>query len=236
MEKQKKIAVIGLGQFGMAVCKHLVSRGIEVLAIDRDLDRVEMIKDEVAYAVTLDSTDIKTLRAQNIKAFDAVLVAIGENVEGLLLTTVLLLELEVKRIIARAVNEQQRKILERLGVHNIISPENEVGAITAELMINPDMTNFMSLPDGYEIAEVRTPKKLIDLTLDEIDIEYNHDLQLITIKRYYPEQVKGLPTRELVPHLIRKPRLETRLKAADMLILFGKTSNIEEFLEVYGTM
>jgi trk system potassium uptake protein len=122
-----KFAVIGLGRFGNSIARTLASRGAEVLAIDLDEDKVENLKDEVAYAVTLDSSDIKALKSQNIKEMDAVVIAIGENFEGSLLTTVLLLELGIKRLIVRAANKEQRMILEKLGVKEILSPEDEVG-------------------------------------------------------------------------------------------------------------
>ena len=86
-----RFAIIGLGQFGFAVAKKLTDKGAEVLAIDRDIERIDLIKDDVAYAVAMDSTDIKALVAQNVAEMDAVLIAIGENIEGLLLTTVHLL-------------------------------------------------------------------------------------------------------------------------------------------------
>ena len=123
----EKFAVIGLGQFGSAICKKLSEKGAEVIAIDIDEDKVEDIKDRVAYAVQLDSTDLRALQSQNIGEMDAVVVSIGQNFEGMLLTTVKLMELGVKRLIARAQGETQRKILEKLGVTEILSPEEEVG-------------------------------------------------------------------------------------------------------------
>src|SRR5205809_7724651 len=100
-----KFAVIGLGKFGTSIARTLAARGAEVLVMDVNLEKVEMLKDEVPYAVVLDSTDLKTLKAQNIESVDAAVVAIGDNFEELLLTTVMLQELKAKRIIARAGNK-----------------------------------------------------------------------------------------------------------------------------------
>ena len=124
---EHKFAVIGLGLFGRAIAKTLSERGAEVLAIDINEEKIQRIKDDVAYAVTFDATDIKALRAQNIENVDAVVVSICENFEALLLCTVHLLELKVKRIIARAQGHLQRMILEKLGVQEILSAETEVG-------------------------------------------------------------------------------------------------------------
>ena len=117
-----KFAVIGLGLFGRAIAKTLSERGAEVLAIDINEEKIQDIRDDVAYAVAFDATDIKALKVQNIKNVDAVVVAIGENFESLLLCTVHLMELKVKRIIARAEGPLQRMILEKLVVNKIFSP------------------------------------------------------------------------------------------------------------------
>lgn len=227
---QDKFAIIGLGQFGFRVAKQLALRGAEVLAIDKDEDRMERIKDEVAYAVTLDATDLKALSSQNISDMDAVLVAIGENIEGLLLTTVLLLELNVKRIIARAMSEQQRMILEKLGVKEILSPEDEVGMMVAEMLLNPTMKAILPLPDDNEIAEIKVPKRVAHKTIEDIDFKASYNLDLITIKRYYEEVIVGKNTK--VQHLVEKISRDTVIEQSDMIYLMGKSFDIERFIEV----
>src|SRR5688572_22212713 len=124
-----KFAVIGLGRFGTKIALTLSHRGAEVLAIDNDEMKVDNLRDDVAYAVTMDSTDVKALQSQRIQDVDAVVVAIGENFEALLLTTAHLQDMNVKRVIARAATPQQRMILEKMGVSEILSPEDEVGII-----------------------------------------------------------------------------------------------------------
>jgi trk system potassium uptake protein TrkA len=139
-----KIAVIGLGQFGFAIARSLAEQGAEVMALDSNDERIEQIKDFVAHAVALDATDKKALEAQNIKEMEAVVVAIGENFEALLMTTVQLMEMKLPRIIARASNDQQRMILQRIGVKEVLSPEEEVGRTFASALINPDIKSFLT--------------------------------------------------------------------------------------------
>ncbi len=225
-----KFAVIGLGQFGFAVARQLAEKGAEVLAIDKDLNRVEIVKDDVAYSVALDATDRKALLSQNLSDMDAVLVAIGENIEGLLLTVVLLLEMKVKRLIARAMSAQQRLILEKLGVQEILSPEDEVGYMVAEMLINPQVKSFMKLPDEYEIVEIKVPKKVAKKTVGEIELEENYDLQLIAIKRYYEEYIDGKQT--MIQHLVRNFNDDTIIHSTDMLIILGLHSGIAKFTEI----
>lgn len=225
-----RFAVIGLGQFGESIARTLADRGAEVLAIDIDLDKVESLKDEVAYAVALDSTDVKALKAQNIQDMDAVVVAIGENFEGLLLTTVLLLELEVKRVIARAANSQQRMILEKMGIDEILSPEETVGKTVAEMLLHPNMRSFLPLPDDYEIVEINTPSRVVDQTISEIGLREKYNLNLITVKRFFEEK-KG-DEMQKVEHIIGVPRADTFLKETDIMIILGKSQDVNKFIEV----
>jgi trk system potassium uptake protein TrkA len=225
-----RFAVIGLGQFGESIARTLSDSGAEVLAIDIDLDKVEAIKDDVAYAVALDSTDVKALKAQNIQDMDAIVVAIGENFEGLLLTTVLLLELEVERIIARAANAQQRMILEKMGIEEILSPEETVGKTVAEMLLHPNMKSFLPLPDDYEIVEINTPNRVVDQTISEIGLREKYNLNLITVKRLYDEKVDG--QLQQVEHIIGVPRADTFLKETDIMILLGKSKDVNKFIEV----
>ncbi len=225
-----KFAVIGLGMFGNSIARTLSKRGAEVLAIDIDIDKVEQLKDEVAYAVALDATDMRALKAQNIEDVDAVVVAIGENFEGLLLTTVLLLEMNVKRIIARAANAQQRMILTKMGVEEILSPEDTVGVSVAEMLLHPNMRSFLSLGDDYEIVELNTPKRIVNQSIKEVQLREKYNLNLITIKREFEEKVEG----EVVinQHVIGVPTGETVLKESDVIILLGRKDSVEKFIEV----
>ena len=227
----EKFAIIGLGHFGFSVAKNLAARGAEVLAIDKDMRRVEMIKDDVAYAAALDATDFKALNSQNIAEMDAVLVAIGENIEGLLLTTVQLLEMKAKRIIARAVSSQQRIILEKLGVKEILSPEDEVAVTMTERLLNPNMLAYLPLPDGYQIVELRMPKRIVSKTVGEIGFSDNFQIDLIALKRKYEEFTPD-KRKITVDHLLKKPKRDTILEAADILVCMAKTQDLDKFTDV----
>lgn len=225
-----RFAVIGLGQFGLAIARSLAAQGAEVLAIDNDESHIEIVKEEVSHAVTLDATDIKALKSQNINDVDAVVVAIGEDFEALVLTAVQLLELKIERVIARAANEQQRKILMKLGITEILSPENEVGRTVAEMLMHPNMKSFLPLPDGYEIAEIHTPIKVTNKTISEIGLRQRYNLNLITIKRIFEEKVNGEV--EKVEHIVGVPSGDTILYETDIIIVLGKINDVDRFVEI----
>ncbi|WKN32864.1 TrkA family potassium uptake protein [Porifericola rhodea] len=224
-----RFAVIGLGQFGMSIALTLAERGAEVIAIDKELDKIEQVKEDVAVAVSLDSTDRKALSAQNVQEVDGAVVAIGEDFESLILTTVILQELKVKRIIARAANVQQRLILEKLGVEEILSPEETVGKSLAEMLLHPSIRSFLNLPDEYEIVEVDVPKRVANFTIADLKLRQEYDLNIVTIKRVFTEVEDG--EEKEVKHIIGVPRPDTSLKQSDQLIILGKTDDINRFIE-----
>lgn len=227
---QNKFAVIGLGRFGTAIARTLAQKGAEVLAIDENEELVEAIRDDVAYAVEMDSTDIKALSAQNMHDMDAVVVAIGENFENLLLTSVLLLELKAKRIIARAMTKHQHSILQKVGIKEILSPENEVGNAVAERLLNPSVVSSLLLPDDYEIVEIRTPPKIANRSLLDIGLRKKYDLNLITLKREFEVKKNGETITET--HILGVPRSSTVLFETDTMLIMGKTKDIERFVEI----
>lgn len=227
---QYKFAVIGLGQFGNAIARTLSLRGAEVLAIDSIEEHIEDIKEDVSYAVCMDATDIKLLRSHNVHEMDAVVVAIGEDFEALMLCVVQLLELKVKRIMARANGKHQRMILEKVGVTEILSPENDVGLAVAERLLNPNILTSLLLPDSYEIVEVKTPRTIANRTLGDINLRSKYNLNLITLKRETEVIRDGEVVKEC--HILGVPNSETVLIESDTIIVFGLVRDIERFIEI----
>ncbi len=227
---QNRFAVIGMGQFGSVIARTLSKRGAEVLAIDDDLQRIEDIKDEVAYAVALDATDIKALRSQNIQDMDAVVVAIGQDFEALLLCTVLLMDLNVKRVISRANGLQQKTILEKIGVAEILSPEEEVGSAVAERLLNPNIVNSLMLPDDYEIVEIKTPRAIANRSIADIGLRNKYNLNLITLKREFEVERKG--EKIIEEHILGVPHSDTILYDSDTILVFGLAKDIQRFTEI----
>lgn len=225
-----QFVVIGIGQFGEAIARSLSKKGAEVMAIDKDQEKVDYIANDVAYAVALDSTDKKALLSQNIQNFDAVVIAIGTDFEELLLTAVNLIELNIKRIIVRAKGKVNRMILEKLGLKEIFSPEFEVGQVVAERLLNPSMVNFLELPDGYIITEIKAPKSIVGQTLGSVKLRESYNINLVTIKNEVEETVgRNTVTKE---HIKGVPQRETVINKNDSLVIFGATKDIEKFIEI----
>lgn len=225
-----KFAVIGVGKYGATIARILAEKGAQVFAMDNNEEKIENLKDDVAFAVTLDSTDKKVLISQNITDVDAVVVAIGENFEATVLTCVHLMDLGVKRVIARASGKHQKLILEKIGVQEILTPEDEVAFIVRERLINPSVLSFLQLPDNYEIAEVAAPKGVVNRSIDDVDFRNKYSLTLVTLKREF-EVNKGDDT-ITEQHVVGVPNSETVITETDTLVVFGTAEHVVRFLEI----
>ncbi len=234
MKGYNKFAVIGVGRYGQTIAKRLAEKGAQVFAFDPDEDQIEGIKDDVAFAVTLDATDVKALQSQNLNELDAAVVAIGENFEATVLTCVHLMDLGVKRVIARASGDHQRLILEKIGVTEILTPEEEVAYVIREKLINPNIISFLQLPDDHEIAEIKAPKGCVGRTIDEVGFRNKYEMTLITIKREYWVTKNGEDCTE--QHIIGVPKSDMAIKEKDTLVVFGTAKSVEKFIEINDSL
>lgn len=225
-----KIAVIGIGDFGGAIARSLTRRGAEVLAIDSHIATIESIADDVAFCVALDATDRKALKAQEIDKFDAVVVAIGQDFEQRLLVVAQCMELGVKRIMARAAGKNQRLILEKLGVSEILMPEEEVGSVVAERLLIPTLVSYLQLPDNYRIAEVLTPPKVVGRTIGDLDMRDRYRLSLVTLKM--EDTKNSIRGQQRKYHVVGVPESKTVILDTDHLVLFGTQADIQRFIDI----
>jgi len=222
--KNSKFAVIGLGVFGSAIARKLAERGADVMAIDESEEKVQQIAPDVAFAVALDATNTQALEAQNLGDVDAVVVSIGSSFQEMLLCVFQLQEMGIGRIIARAQGPVQRKILEKMGVEHILSPELEVANNVAEQLTNPGVLMCVQLPDEYEIIEVQAPAKIAGRTLEDIGLRKKYNINLVTLLRKSEDDDKH--------HIFGVPSPESVVQAEDIILVFGQVKDINRFIEI----
>lgn len=225
----EKFAVIGMGQFGKSIALNLSQKGAEVMVIDINYNKIENISDEVAYAITLNATERKALLSQDITSFDAVIIAIG-HLEQRLLCAALLLDLEIKHIVCRSTGNNERFILEKMGITDIISPEQEVGNSVARRLMNPSIVSYLDLPDDYSVMEITAPKNICGLAYAKVNFRDKYKLSLITIKRDFSEIKSNNSTKN--QHILGVPDTKTIILSKDTLVVFGKNKDIEKFVEI----
>jgi trk system potassium uptake protein TrkA len=217
----KKVAVIGVGNFGAHLAVTLAKQGAEVLAIDSSMDRLEDVKDKVTYTVRLDSTEEKALREQGLTELDAVIVAIGDDFEATLLTIVALQNIGVKRIIARATTKTHERILRHLGIEEVISPAVEAAERLADSLMYRGVIDSLELSSDYSIVEVNAPEAFIGKSLGELQLRETFDVNLITIKRIEQEpRLLGLRSRT-VEKILGIPTPDMVVQRGDVLVLFA---------------
>jgi trk system potassium uptake protein TrkA len=180
---KKQIAVIGLGRFGFSVAKTLTKSGSEVIAIDREEEKVKAVADFVTYAVQLDAIDEKALRSVGIQNVDTAIVSIGEKIEASILVVMLLKEMGIKNIIAKAVTPLHGRVLENLGVQRVIYPERDMAIRVASSLTRPKVLEELELSQQYSIIELPTPKEFAGKSVKEIQLRSKYGVNLIAIKR-----------------------------------------------------
>jgi len=227
----KKFIVIGLGDFGWSVANTLAERGAEVIAVDQNMEIIEDIKDKVTYAVRLDSTDERALKTLGVENVDAVIVSIGTNFENTTLTSVLLLQMGVKKIVARVSSKIQEIILEKLGVHQIINPELEIAGKVASSLVNDDILDYIPLREDYTIVQIKAPKDFVGKSLQEIDLRIRFNVNLITIKRQYTIENEETKEKNIKERIYGVPTASTIIEHGDVLILLGKDKDIKKIID-----
>lgn len=228
--KNRKFAVIGLGYFGLNLALRLTEEGAEVIAIDREEAKVEAVKDRVSYAVTLDSTDVRALRKLGLKDMDKVIVAIGENFEGSLLTTAALQEIGVQRIINRVTSPTHERILKLMQVEHLTVPEAEAADKLAHSLMLDGIVSMFELSTEYGVFEIVAPEHFIGRTVRELDLRGTYGMNLVTVKRV--ERKRGLLTlgeKEIVS-ILGVPTPDFVIQHDDILVMFSSDKSMRELL------
>lgn len=216
-----KFIVLGLGNFGRALAIRLTELGHEVIGADNRMAKVEELKEKITHTVRMDSTDVDAMSALPLKDADAAIVAIGEDEGASLLTTALLKQLRVKRIIGRVVSDLQKTVLEAMAIDEYIMPEEESAARLAMRLDNIDIVDSFKISDKYSIIETKVPPKYVGMTLREANLTNEYRvIVLTTIKS--DKEVTGIA------------QSDTLLADGDILVLFGDLRDINRLIQKGG--
>ncbi len=217
-----------MGRFGTRLARLLTEAGAEVIAVDRRKNLIEDVRDDVTRPVCLDATDEEALRSQGIDEVDVAIVGIGSNFEAAVLTTVLLKQLGVPRVISRAASNIRAQILSRVGADEIVNPEQESADRWRDRLIAMNIMERIELAENFSLVQMTAPDRFTGKTLGQLDVRKNFHVQVIAIRRTAEDiDADGLKrARELV---ISVPMAETTIKSEDVLILIGSDEAIKEF-------
>lgn len=210
-----QIAVIGLGRFGFHAARELQEAGHDVLAIDIDQGNVERIGDLVSRAVRLDARDKERLDALGIKDFDVVVVSLGERIDASTLVALHLKELGVPKIITKAGSADHAKLLELIGVHEIVFPEREAAARLARRMSTANLLDYIPLGETYSIQEIAPTEEMVGKTLEQLRLRNRFKVQVLGVRDVLSDEVD------------LNPGPKFRIKDSDALVILGKNEDLE---------
>lgn len=211
----KQYVVIGLGRFGTSLARRLHEAGQEVLGIDINEESVEDAEGYVTHAVVADSTEEKALTSLGIKNFDCVIVAIGDDIQSSILTVMLLKNLGIQKIIAKALSKRHGQVLDAIGAHWVIYPERDMGERVANQLLSPNMLNYLEISKNYNIEEVIVPSKMVGKNLRELDVRAKFNVSVIAIVRN--------------EDIIVSPSPDELLQNEDLLVTIGHRKDLSKF-------
>jgi trk system potassium uptake protein TrkA len=218
--KRRQFAVIGLGRFGSAMATTLAELGQDVIGVDAETANVHRMADVLTQAIELDATDERALRAAGIHDVEVAVVSIGENIESSLLVVMLLKEIGVTTIVAKAVTPLHGRILEKLGVSRVIFPEREMAVRTAHSLVIPNVIDYIEVSRDFSIVELPAPDSFVGRTLKQLELRPRFGLMLVAVKR------RPGPDAPEVTNIA--PAADEMIQRGDVLALLGSNERLSQ--------
>lgn len=213
----KQYAVIGLGRFGSSVAKALYDLNYDVMAIDMDEERIQENMNNVTHAVQADSTDEIALKSLGIRNFDVVVVAIGQNIQASILTTLIIKEMGIETIVVKAQNQLHAKVLYKIGATKVIFPERDMGVRVAHNLVTPNILDYIELSEEYSIVEILSSDIMADKTLIELNIRARFGCNVMALKNDNYINVS--------------PSAQDKIKTGDVMVVIGHNKDLRKFEE-----
>ncbi len=218
---KRQIAVLGLGRFGTSVARSLYHLGHDVLSIDKDESRVNLMMGSSTYALAGDCTNEAVLRDLGIPDYDAAVVAIGSDIVSSIMTSVLLKTLQVPYVVSRAHNDLHGNTLARIGVDKVVHAESEMGSRVAHSMFNPNVEEYLEITPNFGISKLRVPERFAGMSLRELGFSSQRDKYgLVTLALRRGRSVT------------LNPDTDDRLRAGDWIILAGRDDMLDRLNEL----
>jgi trk system potassium uptake protein len=212
----KRVVVIGLGIFGSNLARELFEKGMEVIAIDKNKDIIQKIRDFSTKAVLADGTDKDVMESIGIQPDDVAIISFGEDLAASTLTTLHLKELKVKNIIVKAPNDDHKRILEKVGANEVIIPEKEMARKVARGILAPNILDFLPVSEDYTICEIAPPPAFLGKSIGELNLRNKFHIEVIAIRDVLSDKIQMVPRANFV------------IKDSDVLIILGKEADVQK--------
>ncbi|MCQ4924802.1 TrkA family potassium uptake protein [Tissierella carlieri] len=216
----KSFVVIGCGRFGASIARTLYNLGNEVLAIDNSEEIIKEMSDEVTHAVQADVMDETVLKDLGLRNFDVAVVAIGSDIEASIMATLVVKELGIKKVIAKAQSELHGKVLTKIGADKVIFPERDMGIRVAHNLASTNILDFIELSPDYSILEITALKEWEEKSLGQLRLSTKYGINVMAIKR--GNSISVSPNGEVV------------IEKDDILVVIGSTNDIKRVEQKAG--
>ncbi len=216
---KQRIFIIGAGRFGAHLATRLSEFGCEIVLADKNADRVEDLTQDGFHAVEMDAEDEDALKEAGVPEADAVVVSIGENMQGSILTTLLLKELKAKRIICRALDARHATVLEKLGADLVVLPTRDMAYRLAERLRDNVGSDRQQLCDDHQLGQIRVGRPLHGKTLAEAALRERYHVNVVLLTR---TNAKG-ETAAI------EPTPDRAMLRGDMMFVAGRRENLNRF-------
>lgn len=225
-----KFLVLGLGNFGAALAEQLVSMGHEVIGVDSRMEMVDRYKHAITHAVALDAASKDAVAQLPLADMDAAIVSMGENEGATIMSTALLKQMGVKRIICRVTSPLQKIVLEAMDIQEFVYPEASSAERLAQKLDLPGVIDSFQITQNYRLLEVAVPNRYVGRSIEQLDLASRYKLVMVTvIKRVRKKNLFGTDRSELqVMGIVPE---NTVLQEGDILLLFGVPVDLERFIE-----
>jgi trk system potassium uptake protein TrkA len=222
--------IIGMGIFGSSLAVKLTRMGHEVIGVDKKMNKVDLLKDTITHTICLDATDQQAAASLPLKDADAVIVAIGEDEGANIMTTAVMKQLKVSRLVSRAVSPLHQTVLEAMGIDEIVHPEEETAERLAKKLNLQGIIDSFELTGDYKIVEARLPERFLGKPLKDIRLRSKYKvLVLNTIKITEEKNIFGVVKK--VKHLKDLASADTVIEEGDIAVLYGTMRDIQKVLE-----
>ena len=178
---KKHVLILGLKTFGMSIVKQLSKYNCEVLAIDKEMDKVEEAAEYATHAMQVDIRDAEEISDLSLNSFDIAIITV-DDIEASIMASLIFKEHGIETVIVKAKNKMHKKILEKMGVDKIISPEEEMGIKVAKGIMNISIIDAINFSDEYNILEITALEKWVGKTLAQLDLRNNYGMNVLCVK------------------------------------------------------
>lgn len=189
----KQFVVIGIGRFGSALAQRLYELGHEVLAIDSDEEEIQKVSDKVTHAVTADASDENVLRSLGVRNFDVGIVSIGSDIQSSIIITLMLKDMGVKYVVAKAQNDLHAKVLYKIGADRVVFPERDMGERVAHNLIATNILEFIELSPEFSIIEFSIPHAWVGKNLRDLNLRVKYGVNVVALKNAKTELINAAP-------------------------------------------